>query len=121
VGEVAQHFLNGRGSMLPGPTIEVACSTPGGLSGGPAFDKNGKVFGILSSSLNHEDGRGPSFVSLLWPALVRQVTPFFLPQAFPASVRLLDFEFCSIDRRDVIQLSLDEKTGVERMEYEPYT
>jgi Trypsin-like peptidase domain len=56
VGEVTQHFLDGRGSMPPGPAIEVACSTPGGLSGGPAFDQNGRVVGILSSSLNHADG-----------------------------------------------------------------
>jgi hypothetical protein len=121
VGEVTQHFLEGRGSMLPGPTIEVACSTPGGLSGGPAFDKNGRVIGILSSSLNHEDGRGPSFVSLLWPALVHQVKPFFLPKLFPPSIRLLEFEPCNIDRRDVVSWSIDENTGMTRVAYEAYT
>jgi Trypsin-like peptidase domain len=42
VGEVTQYFPNGRGAMPPGPAIEVACSTPGGLSGGPAFDRPGR-------------------------------------------------------------------------------
>ena len=78
VGEVVQHHLDGRGSMVPGPANEVACSTPGGLSGGPAFDQKGMLVGILSASLNHPDGRGPSQISLLWPALVQKITPAFL-------------------------------------------
>jgi hypothetical protein len=56
VGEVTQHHLGGRGAMVPNPVIEVARSTPGGLSGGPAFDKHGKVFGILSVSIDDPDG-----------------------------------------------------------------
>jgi hypothetical protein len=56
VGEVSEHYLTGRGSMPPGPAIEVACSTPGGLSGGPAFDKNGRLIGILSNSYDYPDG-----------------------------------------------------------------
>lgn len=121
VGEVSQHFLNGRGSMLPGPAIAVACATPGGLSGGPAFDVSGRVVGILSASMDHDDGRGPSYVSLLWPGLVQPITSTFLPQSFPARVRLLDFEFCTIDRRDVIRWSTDEQTGVTRIEYNAST
>lgn len=118
VGEVTQHFLSGRGSMLPGSVIEVSCSTPGGLSGGPAFDQHGMVVGVLSTSFDHEDGRGPSYVSLLWPALIRPITPYFMPQLFPAKVRLLDSQYCYIDRRDVIQCSTDEETGLDRVEYE---
>jgi hypothetical protein len=118
VGEVAQHHLDGRGSMLPGPAIEVACSTPGGLSGGPAFDENGMLFGILSVSLNHPDGRGPSYISLLWPALVQTITPKFLPHLFPGAVRLLDVDpkLCAIDRRDMIHSTTDPETGVIRVE-----
>lgn len=113
VGEVMQHHLNGRGSMVPGPAIEVACSTAGGLSGGPAFDQFGKVFGILSVSLNYADGRGPSQVSMVWPALVLPLTPFFLPHIFPTDTRLLDLshDVCGIDRRDAIRWSRDPKPG----------
>jgi hypothetical protein len=70
--------------MVPGPAIEVACSTSGGLSGGPAFDKNGKVFGILSASINDPDGRGPSQISMIWPALAMTISPSFLEHHMPA-------------------------------------
>jgi hypothetical protein len=121
VGDVTQHFPIGRGSMPPGPAIEVACSTPGGLSGGPAFDRNGRVVGILSLSLDHADGRGPSIISLLWPGLVSEITPTFLPEHFSRNVRLLEFEHCGIDRRDVIRWTTDERTGSTRVEYDDYT
>ncbi len=121
VGEVTQHFPTGRGSMAPGPAIEVACSTPGGLSGGPAFDRNGRVVGILSVSLDHPDGRGPSIISLVWPALVSEITPTFFAERFPGSVRLLEFEYCVIDRRDVIRWTTNVETGITRVEYDGYT
>jgi hypothetical protein len=118
VGEVTQHHLNGRGSMPPGPAIEVACSTPGGLSGGPAFDQNGMLVGILSTSIDDPDGRGPSQISLLWPALVQTITPAFLPHLYPGAVRLLDLDakLCGIHRRDVIHSTTDPETGVIRTE-----
>jgi hypothetical protein len=64
VGEVTQHYIQGRGSTAPGPTMEVACVTHGGMSGGPAFDQNGMLVGILSASIKHPDGTGHSQVSL---------------------------------------------------------
>jgi hypothetical protein len=68
IGEVSELYPNGRDScMLPQPCIEVSCETPGGMSGGPAFDKNGRLLGVLSSSVEGE--KGPSFVSLMWSAL----------------------------------------------------
>ena len=107
VGEVTQHHLNGRFPGLTSPMIEVDCSTPGGLSGGAAFDKYGRVFGILSASLNHSDGRGPSHISMVWPALATPITPRFLEHGLPRSFRLLDLDdrLCSIDGRDAIHTS----------------
>jgi hypothetical protein len=129
VGEVTQHFLEGRGAMAPGPAIAVSCSTPGGLSGGPAFDQYGKVFGILSSSLDHPDGRGPSLVSMTWPALAVTIKPAFLqhvmPASFglPASFRLLDLDdrLCGIDRRDVIRSIEDVAAGGTHFVWDHYT
>lgn len=117
VGEVTHYHLGGRGSGLPGPLIEVACSTKGGLSGGPAFDKNGKLVGILSSSLDHPDERGPSQVSLLWPALTPEITPAFMPNLFPGSVSLLgmDRNLCEIDRPDVVQETREAGTDERRL------
>jgi len=105
VGEVTQHHLNGRLPGLLSPVIEVGCSTPGGMSGGPAFfDRYGKVFGILSASIDNPDGRGPSQVSMTWPALVTPIRPGFLEHHLPASFRLLDLDdkLCGIDHRQAI-------------------
>ncbi|HVT81503.1 MAG TPA: serine protease [Phycisphaerae bacterium] len=73
-GVVTQCHLQGRGSHLPGPCVEVAMNTLGGMSGGPVFNAEGHVVGIVSSSFEAEDSLGPTFVSLIWPALVGQVT-----------------------------------------------
>lgn len=72
VGEVTAVYMNGRDSvMLPHPCIEVKTLTLGGMSGGPAFDEDGKVVGILSTSIEHL--AGPSYVSMLWPILTNQI------------------------------------------------
>jgi hypothetical protein len=117
VGTVVQHHLNGRGRMPAGPAFEVNCSTKGGMSGGPAFDSHGKVVGILSTSVDEADGRGPSYVSLLAHALAFKITAAFLPMHFPGKFRLLDLEphFCGIDQRDAIQVVTDPDTGIERV------
>lgn len=72
VGEVTAIYMHGRDSViLPHPCIEVKTLTLGGMSGGPAFDEGGKVVGILTSSI--EDPDGPSYVSMLWPALTNKI------------------------------------------------
>jgi hypothetical protein len=121
VGEVKQQFLTGRGSALPGPTIEVACSTPGGVIGGSAFDKNGRVFGVLSRSFDHEDGRGPSYVSMLVPALARQIVPTFRPASPVEPIRLIDCALCDIERRDAVRWSITEDGLSTRIEWDEWT
>jgi hypothetical protein len=103
--------------MAPGPAIEVACATPGGLSGGPAFDKNGMLVGILSGSVNHSDNDGHAQVSLLIPALVITINPTFL-HLYPGPVRLLDLNpnLFRIDGRDAIHATTDPETGIIRLE-----
>ena len=61
-GVVTERFEAGRDrAMLPGPAIEVECPAWGGMSGGPAFDKNGRIVGLLSSSYTGpNDTVGPS-------------------------------------------------------------
>lgn len=103
VGEVTQHYMQGRGATARGPTIEVACVTDGGMSGGPAFDQTGMLVGILSRSINHPDGTGHSQVSLVVPALVKTINPSFR-QLYNGPVRLLDLnpDHYRIDGRDAI-------------------
>jgi hypothetical protein len=122
VGRVGEHYLDGHGSIPPGPAIRVECSTPGGMSGGPAFDQHGRVVGILSASYDHPDGFGPSYVSLAWPALVHTITPAFPPHLYAGPVRLLDLDpgLCGIDRRDVIEAIADPETGIIRIAWTPW-
>jgi hypothetical protein len=118
VGEVTEYHLHGRSGHPPGPAIEVACSTPGGLSGGPAFDRNGMVVGILSKSFDFPDGRGPSQVSLLAPALVQTITPSFLPNFYSGPISLLGLhpDLCGIDGRDAIRSTTAPELGIIRIE-----
>lgn len=41
----------------------------GRMSGGPAFDDEGQLVASSVATLEHPDGFGPSYVSLLRPAL----------------------------------------------------
>lgn len=61
-GVVEQHFPNGRDAVLqPGYCIQVSFGVPRGASGSPVMDSYGRVFGVISTSLEG----GPSFVAPL--------------------------------------------------------
>lgn len=64
-GLVTEAFPHGRGERMPSPCLEVQMDTLGGMSGGPVVNSDGKLVGIVSSSI---DG-GPSFITLIWDAL----------------------------------------------------
>ena len=64
-GVVTDCFPHGRGERMPSPCIEVNMETFGGMSGGPVFNEEGLLVGIVSSSF---DG-GPSYVTLMWDSL----------------------------------------------------
>jgi S1-C subfamily serine protease len=66
-GEVTARYEQRRDSvLLPHPCFEVNCAATGGMSGGPAFDENGFLVGLVTSSIE-SDLTGPTFVSLPWP------------------------------------------------------
>lgn len=64
-GLVTGAFPYGRGERMPSACFEVAMDTVGGMSGGPVFNSDGRLVGIVSSSLEG----GPSYVTLLWDAI----------------------------------------------------
>ncbi|MDD4950590.1 serine protease [Sulfuricurvum sp.] len=64
-GLVTNCFPHGRGERMPSPCIEVNMETYGGMSGGPVFNEDGRLVGIVSSSF---DG-GPSYITLIWDSL----------------------------------------------------
>ena len=73
-GLVKARYVDGRGDHLPNSCVEVAMNTVGGMSGGPVFNADGHLVGIVSSSYDAEDGKGPTFVSMIWPAFRATVT-----------------------------------------------
>lgn len=64
VGEITKLFSTGRGITKPWPSFEVSCNWPGGMSGGPIFNEDGHVIGLVSSGMDptsEDDGVGYSF------------------------------------------------------------
>lgn len=64
-GLVTNVFPHGRGERMPSPCIEIGMESLGGMSGGPVFNVDGRIVGIVSSSF---DG-GPTYVTLSWDAM----------------------------------------------------
>lgn len=109
VGKVTARYDAGRDRiMLPGPSLEIDCPALGGMSGGPAFDETGHLVGILSTSVDDPSGKGPAFVSMLWPALGLEIVPTW-PSGFYKPTKLLDLDdrICAIHGRDAIDLLPD--------------
>jgi hypothetical protein len=105
-GIITNRFPTGRDlSMLPGPALEVGCPSFGGMSGGPVFDSQGMLVGLLSSS--YDDG--PSYVSLLWPALASEFEGGWPTQLFKGKTSLLNLtpSVCKIDRPEAIHKKPD--------------
>ncbi|MGB7207692.1 MAG: serine protease [Pyrinomonadaceae bacterium] len=49
------------------PSIETDARFDRGMSGGPVFNASGQICGVVSA------GNGPTFVALLWPAMLTQL------------------------------------------------
>lgn len=118
LGRIIDRYPNGRDRRLPGPCLAVECAVPGGTSGGPVFDSRGYLVGLLSASY---DGVEISFVSHLWPALVRAYAcpvwpPSPYPRPVPGTLLYLGRAFgVSIERPDAFTLCSPH--GVISLEY----
>lgn len=104
-GTITALYPRGRDSvMLAGPTLEIATSASGGMSGGPVFDEYGLLVGILSTSFGANDHVGPSYVSLLWHALTIPIDAEWPNGVHTPGKPLCEFgRLCSIDRTDVLR------------------
>ena len=99
-GKVTELYPTGRDkAMLPWPVIEFNCPSWGGMSGGPVFDQAGKVVGLLATSFSAEDNFGPSYASLLIPALGVRFQGGWPTALFPDSTTLREMgrQLCTID------------------------
>lgn len=113
-GKISQVFANGRDKfLLPFPSFEVDCHTLGCMSGGPCFGEDGRIVGLLATSLEAADLRGPSYVSLLSPVMDVQFQPTW-PKGLhnrPTSLLALPDNLCDIDR-DVAEVVVAAKDNV---------
>lgn len=65
-GRVTNLCPGGRGKTRPSPGFEVEADWPAGMSGGPVFNQNDEVIGVVSSSLPPSDeGRGIGYATSL--------------------------------------------------------
>jgi hypothetical protein len=100
------HVYHRRDSVLmPFPTIEIACGSLGGMSGGPVLDKQGHLVGLVSRGLDTEDGEGPTFVSWIIDGLHRKI-PLEWPQGLhksPSSLLELDDLLATIVGRHAVE------------------
>ena len=99
-GKVTKCYPMGRDkAMLPWPVVELDCPSWGGMSGGPVFDQTGKVVGLLTTSFSTEDTFGPSYASLLTPALNVRFQGGWPSELFPSSTTLCEMgrALCTID------------------------
>ncbi len=120
-GVVSEHYLTGRDrSMLPWSTLEVSCPSWGGMSGGPVFDEQGKLLGLLSSSFTLDDNNGPSYVSLLWAALGTRFNGGWPPSIFEEKRSLLEIPYglCAIDKPDAVKVLYNMTDGSHQIQYE---
>ena len=52
--------------MLPCPCFEISATFGPGMSGGPVFNEQGEICGIVSSGIA---GTSSSYATTLWPSL----------------------------------------------------
>jgi len=77
--------------LAPYPTIEILCGALGGMSGGAVLDSEGAVVGLVSRSLNSDDGEGPTLAAWVIPALALRPTVDWPPGLYPADTPLVQF------------------------------
>lgn len=65
VGPVLEIYPERRDQRLGGPSACVAATTVGGMSGGGAFDEQGRLIGLISAGI----GDDTSFISFVWPCM----------------------------------------------------
>lgn len=98
--------------LLPGPTIEIACGSLGGMSGGAVLDQSGMLMGLISSGLDHEDGAGPTFAAWVIGALDRQLGIPWPPGLYKDRVGVMEIpeQLLHIAGREAIRVTSPGRT-----------
>lgn len=112
-GSVIDTYPTGRDkAMIPWPSLAIDVSSTGGMSGGPVYDKNGSLVGLLCSSIE-DDVNGVSYVSLVWPSLVSRFKGHWPQGLYKDEMSLLELPkgLCKIDKPEAIIHIADESNS----------
>lgn len=117
-GRVIDVWPSGRDRfMLPSASFAVDCPAFGGMSGGPVFDGDGYLIGVVSSS---SEGEEIAFVSHVWPALVAGIKPVWpWPMQVTSLIHLGSRNGVCVRRPDAF--SLDVRDGSLVLKYTPWS
>jgi len=98
LGKITQMFPNGRDRrLLPGPCYETNMIIKGGASGGPVFNKKGKVIGVNSTGI---EGTDISFVSR-----IHEVLSMWLPEVIIGNQKVEKLTVYEMYKRGIVELS----------------
>ncbi|WP_352956276.1 serine protease [Mesorhizobium sp. M1322] len=81
-GRVTQVHPQGRDSTTPTPVFEVEANWPSGMSGGPVFNAEGEVIGLVGRSVAPETGIGTGLAWATWLEALRDL-PVWAPTLDP--------------------------------------
>ncbi len=114
-GRMQARYLYRDRVMSPFPSMEIACGSLGGMSGGPVIDQFGAVVAILSAGWS--DGQPPSNGAWIIHALMFAVNLVWPPGLYEPETPVLDLpdDLITIVGRENIQL-----TGLQEVAYTPW-
>ena len=108
VGPVADLYPQGRDRQtLPNPAAGVSAKTVGGMSGGAAFDAQGRLIGIITSGIDETS----SFISMSWPSVFTPIEIAWPPGRIPEPTSLHALAqrgFCRIEHIEAVRSHVDE-------------
>ena len=114
VGAVTATYPAGRDrAMIPWAAVEGDCAALGAMSGGPAYNEEGRLVGLVCTSLTGESGKGgPAYVSLLWGAFAYPFSGGWPEELLPGTRSLLQLDprMCSIVGRESIEITGEGET-----------
>jgi S1-C subfamily serine protease len=93
--------------LLPNPSAAVSAKTIGGMSGGAAFDAQGRLIGIIASGI----GEDPSLISLAWPCIFTPVEVAWPPGLINGPTNLhsmAQLGLCRIECIEALSSHVDE-------------